>query len=185
MDTRNSLVTLHMVCSLDGYIAKKDGSMDWMHSQDSFEEGITLTEKEISDFLASVDCYVMGSRTYEQALQLGWPYGETPVFVLTSRALPNEKNTVTFYSGDLNEFVHKSLRPFKNIWMVGGAHLTREFLQQGLADDLVIAFLPVIVSDGIPFFETIGKEIPLHLKDVKAFTDGMVELTYEIKSKKK
>ena len=88
---KNSRITLHMVCSLDGYIAKNDGSIDWMLSKDSFAEGVTLTEKDISDFLASVDCYVMGSYTYEHALELGWPYGETPVYVLSSRTLPKEK----------------------------------------------------------------------------------------------
>lgn len=65
--------------------------------------------------------------------------------------------------------------------MVGGAHVTREFLQQGLADEIVITFVTIIVGDGIPFFDTIGKEITLHLKDVKAFTDRMVELTYQLK----
>lgn len=64
MDTKNSLTTLHMVYSLDGYIAKKDGSIDWLHSEDSFAKGVTMTTKEISDFMASVDCHVMGFRTY-------------------------------------------------------------------------------------------------------------------------
>lgn len=170
-----------MVCSLDGYIAKNDGSVDWMLSKDTYAEGVTLTEKEISDFLASVDCYVMGSHTYEHALELGWPYGETPVFVLTSRALSKEKENVTFYSGELKDFVENTLKPYKNVWMVGGSQLTRDFLYQGLADEIVITMIPIILGTGLPFFEAIGKEIPLHLKDVKAFTDGMVELTYQIK----
>ena len=171
-----------MVCSLDGYIAKNDGSVDWMLSKDSYDEGLTLTEKEISDFLASVDCYVMGSRTYEHALELGWPYGETPVFVLTSRTLPKEKESVIFYSGELETFVQKNLKPYTNIWMVGGSQLTREFLQLGLAHEIVITIIPIILGTGLPFFEAIGREIPLHLKDVKAFADGMVELTYVIKN---
>jgi len=169
-----------MVCSLDGYIAKNDGSVDWMLSKDSYDAGITLSEKEISDFLASVDCYVMGSYTYEHALELGWPYGDTPVYVLTSRTLPKKKETITFYSGELEAFVQQTLSPFSNIWMVGGSKLTREFLQRGLADEIVITMIPILLGNGLPFFEAIGKEIPLHLKDVKAFDDGMVELTYTI-----
>lgn len=176
-----SKITLHMVCSLDGYIAKNDGSVDWMLSKDSFAEGVTLTEKDISDFLASVDCYVMGSYTYEHALELGWPYGETPVYVLSSRTLPKEKETITFYSGDLAEFVHQALSPYNNIWIVGGSMLTREFLKHELADEIVVTIIPIILGNGLPFFEAIGKETPLHLKDVKAFKDGMVELTYQIK----
>ena len=181
MSSNASNITLHMVCSLDGYIAKNDGSVDWMLSKDSYDEGVTLTEKEIADFLASVDCYVMGSRTYEHALELGWPYGDTPVFVLTSRKLPKEKESILFYSGALEVFVQQNLKPYKNIWMVGGSQLTREFLQLELADQLVITIIPILLGTGLPFFEAIGKEIPLHLKDVKAFSDGMVELTYAIK----
>lgn len=177
-----SKITLHMVCSLDGYIAKNDGSIDWMLSRDSYDAGVTLTEKEISDFLASVDCYVMGSYTYEHALELGWPYGETPVFVLTSRTLPKEKESITFCSGELETFVQHTLNPYNNIWMVGGSQLTLDFLQQGLADEIVITIIPILLGNGLPFFEAIGREIPLHLKDVKAFTDGMVELTYQIKT---
>ena len=169
-----------MVCSLDGYIAKNDGSVDWMLSKDSYDEGVTLTEKDISDFLASVDCYVMGSRTYEHALELGWPYGDTPVFVLTSRALPQEKETVLFYSGELEAFIQQKLNSYSNIWMVGGSELTRDFLKKDLADEIVITIIPIILGTGLPFFEAIGKEIPLHLKDVKAFQDGIVELTYKI-----
>ena len=181
--TNRTKITLHMVCSLDGYIAKNDGSVDWMVSQDVYDAGVTLTEKEISDFLASVDCYVMGSHTYEHALELGWPYGDTPVFVLTSRVLPKEKESITFYSGELKKFVQQSLSPYSNIWMVGGSQLTRDFLQLGLADEIVLTIIPILLGNGLPFFEAIGKEIPLHLKDTKTYSDGMVELTYEIKYK--
>jgi len=82
-----------MVASLDGFIAKKDNSVSWMQSTDHYEKGKTLTDKEIANFLDSIDCYVMGSRTYEHALELGWPYGDIPVIVLTKRASSaNRKN---------------------------------------------------------------------------------------------
>jgi dihydrofolate reductase len=84
MQTDSSTVTIHMVSSLDGFIARKDEDPSWMHSTDNFEKGCTLTEEYIAEFLKSIDGYVMGSRTYEQALQLGWPYG----FLTTS-----DKNT--------------------------------------------------------------------------------------------
>ena len=80
-------ITLHMVSSLDGFIATKDGDISWMHSTDHFERGVILSDQDIADVLNSIDCYVMGSRTYEHALELGWPYGDTPVIVLTSRNL--------------------------------------------------------------------------------------------------
>ena len=181
MKTENASITIHMVSSLDGFIAKKDGSVSWMHSKDSYEKGIELTEEYIAEFLGSIDCYVMGSRTYEHAVELGWPYGETPVFVLTKRALQTDKKSVQFLSGDLHEIVSNQLKTqYKNIWMVGGAMLTKEFLRLGLADEINITIVPTILGDGILFFDYIGKEIPLHVKEVTAFKDGMVEMVYEI-----
>lgn len=174
-------VTIHMVSSLDGFIAKKDGDVSWMHSTDNYEKGITLTDEYITNLLDSIDCYIMGSKTYESALQLGWPYGDKPVVVATSRNLKPDRETVSFYSDDLVELVNGKLKTaYQNIWMVGGAELTKQFIKLNLADEIVVTFLPIILGDGILFFDFVGVEQKLHLKDVTAFKDGMVELTYEI-----
>lgn len=174
-----------MVSSLDGYIASTDGSISWMQSTDSYEKGVAITNAYIDEFLASIDCYVMGAKTYEHALELGWPYGDKPVIVLTRRELTSEKEQVRFFSGDLQTIVNEQLRAqYRNIWMVGGAMLTRDFLRLDLADELVLSVMPVILGGGTPFFDEIGREIQLHLKNVVAFTDGMVEMTYEINKEK-
>ena len=170
-----------MVSSLDGFIAKKDGSISWMQSSDIYENGVTHTDEYIAEFLKSIDCYVMGSRTYEHALELGWPYGDVPVFVLTNRNLTADRENVEFCTGDLEELVNVRIKPnHKNIWMVGGALLTKEFLRLNLADVIVISVLPVVLGDGKLFFDYIGQEQTLHLKDVTTYKDGMVELSYEI-----
>ncbi len=182
MKTKNSRITVHMVSSLDGFIAKKDGTVSWMHSTDTYDKGIELTKEYIADFLESIDCYVMGSRTYEHTIELGWPYGEVPVFVLTKRNLKSDKKNVQFLSGDLTEIVNNELKPkFENIWMVGGTLLTKEFLRLGLADEINITIIPTLLGNGTLFFDHIGKELLLHLKDLTAFKDGMVEMVYEIK----
>lgn len=171
-----------MVSSLDGFIAKKDGSVSWLRSTDSYEKGVTLTEEDVAEFIKTIDCYVMGSRTYELALELGWPYGEVPVTVLTHRDLPAERENVEFYSGDLNELVNDRLKPaYRNIWLVGGAMLAKDFIRLKLADDIIISITPIILGHGTLFFDYIGQERLLHLKDVTAYKDGMVELWYEIK----
>ena len=181
MKVDSSKVTIHMVSSLDGFIAKKDGSISWMQSTDIFEKGVTLSEEYIADFLMSIDCYVMGSRTYEHALELGWPYGDVPVIVVTSRELTTKRENVKFFSGDLDNLVNDRLKPtYKNIWMVGGAMLTKDFIRMKLADDIIISIMPVILGDGILFFDYIGNEQSLHLKNVSAYKDGMVGLSYEI-----
>ena len=95
-----------MAASLDGFIARKDGRVDWMETSDQFAAGATLDQASVEAFLKEIDCYVMGSRTYETALRfeakgLGWAYGDKPTFVLTSRELPRTRETVKFHSGDL------------------------------------------------------------------------------------
>src|ERR1051325_9407430 len=105
-----------MVASLDGFIARKDGRVDWLETPDEFTDGVTLSAEFIQEFLKTIDCYVMGSRTYETALGFeakgyGWSYGDKPTFVLTHRALPKTRDTVEFYSGDLSRLVNERLRP--------------------------------------------------------------------------
>lgn len=170
-----------MVASLDGFVAKKDGDISWMQSLDHYEKGMVLTEAYIADFLKSIDCYVMGARTYEHALELGWPYGDTPVVVLTNRDLKSERESVSFYSGDLHQLLEGHLQAhYRSVWMVGGPMLTKAFLQAGLADEIVMSIMPVILGDGLLFFDYIGRQQRLHLKNVNTYQDGMVELSYEI-----
>jgi len=189
MATTDSHVTIHMVASLDGFIARKDGSVDWLETSDEFVGGDTMDPESIEAFLKTIDCYVMGSRTYETALGfeakgLGWSYGEKPTFVLTHRELPRTRDTVELYSGDLARFVNERLRPmFRNIWFVGGGVVSGECLRLGLADEVRYSILPILIGDGIPFFEKLDRDIALHLAEVKAYQSGMVGLRYEVRGK--
>lgn len=186
MGTETFKVTIHMVSSLDGYIAKKDNSVLWFETSDHYENGVEVTEQDAQEFLKTIDCYVMGSRTYELAQELsksyGWAYGDVPTIVLTHRNLQVDRQNVETYAGILDKFVEERLKPnFKNVWVVGGAELVKDFLSLGLADEIRQSILPVILGDGVPFFDQIGQEQALHLKGVTAYKSGMVELCYEIK----
>jgi dihydrofolate reductase len=182
-----SRVTIHMASSLDGFIARKDGSVDWLETSDEFAGGESMDPAFVEAFLKTIDCYVMGSRTYETALSfeakgLGWAYGDKPTFVLTHRELPRTRGTVEFYSGDLARFVTERLRPtFRNIWFVGGSVVSAEGLRLGLADEVRYSILPILIGDGIKFFEKLDKDVALHLAAVKAYASGMVELRYEVR----
>lgn len=80
-NARASTITLHVVSSLDGIIAKTDNSVSWLDSSgDVYKKGVSDGD---TDDVSSIDCFVLGSRTYEHALQLGWPYGDTPTVVVT------------------------------------------------------------------------------------------------------
>jgi len=173
-----------MVSSLDGIIAKKDNSVSWFETSDIYEKGVSGQNPE--EFLNTIDCYIMGSRTYEHALELsksyGWAYGDTPTIVVTNRILPVDRQNIEFYSGDLNKLVDERLRPsYKNVWLAGGAVLAKDFIRLKLADEIRLSVMPVILGGGTPFFDHIGQEQALHLKDVIAYKNGMVELCYEIR----
>ena len=173
-----------MVSSLDGFIAKKDNSVTWFETSDYYEKGVT--EPGTEEFLKTIDCYVMGARTYEHALELsksyGWVYGDVPTIVITHRDLPVERQNVEIYTGDLNKLVNERLKPnYKNVWLVGGAMLVKDFIRLKLADEIRLSVMPIILGDGTLFFDHIGQEQVLHLKDVTAYKSGMVELWYEIR----
>ena len=184
MTTSLFTLTIHMVSSLDGFIAKKDNSVSWFDTVDYYEKGIEQQNTE--KFLKTIDCYMMGAKTYEHALELsksyGWPYGDTPTIVVSHRALPVERQNIKIYSGELNNLVNEQLKPYyKNVWVAGGAMLAKEFIRLKLADEIRLSIIPIILGDGIPFFDHVGIEQVLHLKDVIPYKNGIVELWYEIK----
>jgi len=175
-----------MVSSLDGYIAKKDNSVSWFETASSYEQGVIVTEQDAAEFLKTIDCYVMGSRTYELALELsksyGWAYGDVPTIVLTHRKLPVDRPNIEIYSGDLRNLVNDRLKPnYKHVWLAGGAEVAKDFIRLGLADEIRQSILPIILGDGIPLYDHLGQEQALHLKNVTAYKNGMVELWYEVK----
>ena len=151
-----STVTLHVVSSLDGFIAKKDNTVSWMDgSDDIYEKGIGDDDAE--EVVESIYCYVLGSRTYEHALELGWPYGDTPTVVVTNRELPSTRDSVEFYSGDLKTLVHEILAPrYANIWLVGGAMLGQSFLRLGLVDEINLMIAPATLGNGLHLFGDSG-----------------------------
>jgi dihydrofolate reductase len=176
-----------MAASLDGFIARKDGRVDWMETADEFANGETLSAEFVTAFLKTIDCYVMGSKTYETALSFeakgyGWAYGDKPTFVLTRRDLPRTRDSVEFYSGDLAALVNDNLRRrFRSIWFVGGGAVSGDCLRLGLADELRYSILPVLIGAGIPFFDKLDNDVALHLVEVKAYKSGMVGLRYDVR----
>ena len=173
---------MHVVSSLDGFIAKKDNSVSWMDSPGRvYEAGLSISQEEVAAFIKTIDCYVLGSHTYEHALELGWPYGDTPVVVVTSREWPpaSTRKTVEFYSGDLKILVDAKLAPrYRNIWLVGGAMLCQRFLELGLVDEIRLTIAPVLLGEGLRLFGGALTEERWNLKNVVAYKNGFVELSY-------
>lgn len=186
MQNGPSRVTIHMAASLDGFIARRDGRVDWLETSDTFEHGDTMNPELVAAFLKTIDCYVMGSRTYETALDfeakgMGWSYGDKPTFVLTHRTLRKARSTVEFYSGDLGRLVDEKLKPqFRSIWFVGGSNVSASCLRLGLADEVRYSILPIVIGDGLSFFQGLERDVALHLLEATAYKNGMVALRYEV-----
>jgi dihydrofolate reductase len=179
-NAKGRCVTLHMVSSLDGFIAKKDNSVSWLDANGSvYEPGVSISAEEAAAFVKGIDCYVLGSRTYEHALELGWPYGDTPTVVVTERKLSSPRKSVEFYFGDLKTLVDEKLAPqYRNIWLVGGAMLSQRFLSLGLVDEIKLTIAPVLLGDGLRLFDGPLTEKRWDLKNVVAYKNGFVELSY-------
>jgi dihydrofolate reductase len=177
-------VTMHVVSSLDGFIARKDNSVSWLISpEDAYPPGVP--ESSAGELVKTIDCYVLGSHTYEHALELGWPYGDTPTVVLTSRNLSSERATVEFHTGDLERLVTDVLASrFRNAWVVGGAELCQSFLRLGLVDEMRLSVAPVLLGDGLRLFDSAGPESRWRLLDVLAYNTGFVEVLYGLSSTK-
>jgi len=116
-----------------------------------------------------------------EAKGLGWAYGDKPTFVLTSRTL-RKRDTAEFYSGDLERLVNERLKPnFRSIWFVGGSDVSSECLRLGLADEVRYSIMPILIGDGLSFFEGLDKDVALHLLEAKAYKSGMLALRYEVR----
>jgi dihydrofolate reductase len=178
--TTGSRVTMHVVSSLDGFIARQDNNISWLDGNGSvYEAGVSISEEEAATFVKAIDCYVLGSRTYEHALELGWPYGDTPTVVVTGKEWPPARESVEFYSGDLETLIDVKLAPrFRNIWLVGGAMLCQRFLELGLVDEIRLTLAPVLLGSGLRLFGGFLTEQRWDLKNVVAYKNGFVELSY-------
>lgn len=172
-------VKLYIACSLDGYIAREDGSIDWLTKYDNNPE----TDYGYSEFYSSIGTVLMGRKTYEQVLGFGnWLYAEKKTYVFTRQKEPlrQEKN-VEFVSGNVGEFVRR-LKESTNedIWLVGGSQLIKVFLEEDLVDDMIIFIVPIILGGGIPLFDRIGKEIRLKMTNTERYESGLVRIEYKV-----
>jgi dihydrofolate reductase len=173
----NRKIVLYIALSLDGFIARMDGSVDWLLGESQDPD----VDTGYPDFLATVDTILMGWTTYYQLItELSpdqWVYEGKQCYVASTR--PHEKQEhVEIISGDIPQFTHHLLeRPGKDIWLVGGSELVAPFIEEDLIDEYILTFIPTLLGSGIPLFKGSTRPINLHLKDTRSF-DGMVQLIY-------
>jgi dihydrofolate reductase len=164
--------------SVDGFIARPDGALDWLPAGGGEEHGYEA-------FIASVDALVIGRNTYETVLGFDtWPYGDKRVFVLSSRAIapaPKEA-TVEHLQGTPEEIVIWLERRGVTHAYVDGGITIQEFLRAGLIERLIITRVPVLIGDGIPLFGATGRDIRLQPVGTRQYPSGLVQTEYTVLS---
>ena len=167
-------VILYIAISTDGFIAKVDGSVDWLPT-----EG----ELGYKQFYDSVDTLLMGKKTYDQVLGFGkWPYAGKECIVFTKhKNVKDEK--VTFSDKPINLTKELAKKNGKDIWLIGGSQINSVLLSAGLINKIILTIIPTILGRGLPLFNPINKDINLKLIESKDFKEGLVQITYDVINK--
>ena len=156
--------------SLDGYIARRDGTLDFLFMPSDYSMGSVMS---------SIDVQMMGRKTYEVSLKLGANYGATETYVF-SRTAPSGRRDGVIFTDEAPQRVVDQVRSRKgnNIWLAGGGELTREFLKADLIDEIYLGIVPVLVGEGVPSFPPVFPQRNFELIENKTYSEGMIALKY-------
>ena len=174
-------VVLYIASSLDGYIARPDGAVDWLDEIASGEDGYE-EDFGYEKFFAGIGTVLMGRATYGQILTFGvdYPYPGTAGYVFSRTRAGQRDENVEFVDGAaIPQFVaHLKATSDKHIWLIGGGLLIQEFLRHNLIDRFIVTVMPVVLGEGIPMFPPPTPQVDLELEETLSFPSGMVQLTY-------
>jgi len=168
--------SVFIATSLDGFIARANGDLDWLPPDGGEPHGY-------DEFLAAVDALVIGRKTFETVLTFAsWPYGEKPVFVLSTRTLaPTPLGAVVErMSGHPADIMSQlAARGVHHVYVDGGITIQR-FLQAGLIQRLIITRIPVLLGAGVPLFGTLQRDIVLRHVGTRQYASGLVQSEYVV-----
>jgi len=169
-------IILYIATTLDGYIARADGAIDWLTRIDE-----NNTDYGYAEFYNSVDAIIMGSTTYDFVTSIGpWPYEDKPTFVFTRRTIESENRGVFFVSGDIGQLVESAgFAQFKRVWLVGGSALIASFQKKNLIDEYILTTLPVILGHGLRLFASPIPEQWLTMSGCQSFDGGVLQVQYQ------
>ena len=170
-------VSVYIATSLDGFIARKNGDIDWLPAPVEGGEDFGYAE-----FMSTVDCVVMGRNTFEKVLTFGGWHYDKKVIVLTSRDLiiaPELIGKVEALQLSSRELVREvERRGIRHVYLNGGVTIQR-FIQEGLVNELTLTTIPILIGEGLSLFGMLKKDVPLELIHATSFTNGFVQKKYK------
>jgi dihydrofolate reductase len=171
-------VIVHIAASADGFIARKDGNLDWLTSRPHPPGFYGMAE-----WVKTIDLEIMGRKTYEEGLRLGGTFDKkdrTMVFSRSPRPA-NASPNVQFVNEPVRSLVDRlRSKPGKNIWLMGGGELIADFLDANAIDEFFIGIVPVFIGEGIPLIAPRHRHVQLKLVSAEPFEDGLVMVHYEV-----
>ena len=175
-------IIVHIATSADGYIARPDGNLDWLTNRPAPKGFYGMPQ-----FMRSVDAKLLGRKTFDLSVELGAHFSADDRHYVFSRQPPpaSVPAGVEFVSQSIAAFA-KRLRgqPGKNIWMMGGGELIASFVDEDLIDEFIITVVPIFIGEGIPLIARGSRHVPLKLRSAKPFPDGVVQVHYDVGTKK-
>src|SRR4051812_41598638 len=175
-----SRVQYYVAASLDGFIATKEHGLQWLF--DAAENPLEGGDSNYNAFYAQVGALAIGASTYEFMLTHEWAY-DLPAWVFTHRSWPvPEGADVRFAQGAVADHIAdmRAAAGEKNLWVVGGGELASQFAEAGELDELIVAYVPVVLGDGVPLFaRPIGGQV--RLRSCERLPQDMVQSVYDLR----
>jgi dihydrofolate reductase len=169
-------ISVYIAASIDGYIARTDGSLDWLDRVGGFDD-----DYGFQDLLKSIDAVILGRHTYEIAASVvDWPYTGKRIIVL-SNSLQTVRQEAELFRGDVSKLIlelHKD--GIQHIWIDGGKTIA-QFLQLHMVDAMTISFIPILLGAGIPLCNPMEKELSCRLISSQSYPSGLVQLRYDLR----
>ncbi len=172
-------IKVYIASSLDGFIARKDDSIDWLEKMGGEDE-----DYGYNDFIENVGACIMGARTYAECRKHPDRFiAGLTTYVVSRQIMPIDENQkIEFLIGNLKDSIARIRRSTtKDIWLVGGGKLIATFLNEKLVDEILHFIAPVLLHEGIPLYPGLKQDISLQFLDNKKYASGMVRLHYAVK----
>ena len=181
--------SVYIATSVDGFIAKKDGNVDWLHTAGNLQADMgENADMGMGAYMASVDCLIMGRKCMQMISSFNltdeqWPYGETRIIVLSNTlktAPDNVKDKVEMYAGDLNQLISKLESEGHQHAYIDGGTTIQAFINLQLINEMTITRAPVLLGEGIPLFAKTEKDIKLTKAHSITFANDFIQEQYTV-----